>query len=71
MDGKLDLHTQFDQPGMYRAYFQFQTNGKVHTSYFTLDVKEGKAGDIKSDHGHDHEGGEGHDHEHGEEGHEH
>src|SRR5688572_25034428 len=46
VDGKLDLHTQFDQAGMYRAFFQFQTNGKLHTSYFTLDVKEGKPGEL-------------------------
>lgn len=71
VDGKLDLHTQFDQPGIYRAYFQFKTKGKEHTSYFTLDVKEGKAGDLKTstEHSHDHESGDGHDH--GEEGHEH
>lgn len=71
VDGKLDLHAQFDQPGIYRAYFQFQTNGKMHTSYFTLDVKEGKAGDIKESAGHTHDHGDG-EHSHGEdEGHEH
>ena len=75
VDGKLDLHTQFDQAGIYRAFFQFQTNGKLHTSYFTLDVKEGKPGEINSthshegdDHSHDHGDGE---HSHDEEGHEH
>jgi hypothetical protein len=59
VEGKLDLHAQFDQPGIYRAYFQFQTHGKLHTSYFTLDVKEGKPGEIEthdqqnqSDHAH-------------------
>lgn len=66
VDGALDLHTQFDQPGIYRAFFQFQTNGKLHTSYFTLDVKEGKPGELGTDDGHDHE----HQHESGEE-HEH
>ncbi len=66
VEGKLDLHTQFDQPGIYRAYFQFQTNGKLHTSYFTLDVKEGKAGELDTPEGH-HEHGEGaSQHEHGE-----
>lgn len=67
VDGKLDLHTQFDQAGIYRAFFQFQTNGKLHTSYFTLDVKEGKPGDLKGDADHNHtpkHGEEGHDHEH-------
>lgn len=64
VDGKMDLHTQFDQPGIYRAYFQFQTNGKLHTSYFTLNVKEGKPGELGgSEHTHEH-GEEGHDHEH-------
>ena len=60
VEGKLDLHTRFDQPGMYRAYFQFQTNGKLHTSYFTLNVQEGKEGelDVPGDH-HQHGTGEG------------
>jgi len=71
VDGKLDLHTSFDQPGLYRAFFQFQTNGKLHTSYFTLDVKEGKPGELKDhDHGHDHGDHDGHDHG-SHEGHEH
>ena len=60
VDGALDLHTQFDQAGIYRAFFQFQTNGKLHTSYFTLDVKEGKPGEMGTDDGHDHD----HDHQH-------
>ncbi len=68
VEGKLDLHAQFEQPGIYRAFFQFQTNGKLHTSYFTLDVKEGKAGqlgtpDSHHDHG-EHKEGDKHDHSH-------
>lgn len=66
VEGKLDLHTQFAQPGIYRAFFQFQTKGKLHTSYFTLDVKEGKPGELGTPEGHDHEHNgddhEGHDH---------
>lgn len=63
VEGKLDLHTQFEQPGFYRAFFQFQTKGKLHTSYFTLDVKEGKAGEVETEHGHSHEhGGDTHTH---------
>jgi len=59
VEGKLDLHTQFEQPGIYRAYFQFQTNGKLHTSYFTLDVKEGKPGELGTPEGHhEHNSGE-------------
>lgn len=52
VEGKLDLHTQFEQPGIYRAFFQFQTKGKLHTSYFTIDVKEGKPGEISIPEGH-------------------
>ena len=71
VDGKLDMHTQFEQPGIYRAFFQFQTNGKLHTSYFTLDVREGKPGELETPEGHDHEHSEGDGHDHGEEGHKH
>lgn len=46
VDGKLDLHTQFEKPGIYLAYFQFQTEGKLHTSHFTIIVQEGQPGDI-------------------------
>ena len=56
VEGKLDLHTSFEQPGLYRAFFQFQTNGKVHTSYFTLDVKEGKPGELDTPEGHQEHG---------------
>jgi hypothetical protein len=59
VDGKFDLHTTFDHPGMYKGWFQFQINGQVHTIDFVLDVKEGKAGDVQ---GHDH--AQGHDHTH-------
>lgn len=61
IDGKLHLHTQFDQAGFYRAFFQFQTNGKLHTSYFTIEVKEGKPGELGTP---DHHGGEVDDHHH-------
>ena len=64
VDGKIDLHTQFDSPGIYRAYFQFQTAGKVHTSYFTLDVKEGKPGELGGSEDRPKHGEPGHDHEH-------
>jgi hypothetical protein len=58
VEGTLHLHTQFDQVGIYRAYFQFQTNGKLHTSYFTIDVKEGKPGELNTEGAHDHGDGE-------------
>lgn len=62
-NGKFDLHTTFEKPGMYKGWMQFQANGVVHTADFVLDVKEGKAGEAQAhDHdGHDHSG---HDHHH-------
>lgn len=60
-DGKFDLHTTFEKPGMYKGWFQFQTNGQVHTVDFILDVKEGQAGDVQGHDGHDHDD---HDHKH-------
>ncbi len=41
-NGKFDLHTTFDKPGIYRGWIQFQTDGKVHTSDFVMNVAEGK-----------------------------
>lgn len=70
VDGQLDMHTSFDKAGLYRAFFQFQTNGNLHTSYFTIDVKEGKAGELDESGGHDHEH-DGHDHGDGEHDHSH
>lgn len=47
-NGNFDLHTTFDKPGIYRGWLQFQTNGKVHTTDFTIKVEEGKAGEAES-----------------------
>ena len=52
-DGKLDLHTTFEQAGTYRGWLQFQTNGKLHTADFVVNVAEGKPGEVS------HEGHEG------------
>ncbi|MFZ6010559.1 MAG: heavy metal-binding domain-containing protein [Bacteroidota bacterium] len=41
--GRLDLHTSFGRPGIFRGWMQFQTNGQVHTADFTIKVEEGKA----------------------------
>lgn len=40
-NGKFDLHTTFDKPGVYRGWIQFQTDGKVHTSDFVINVTAG------------------------------
>ena len=38
-NGRLDLHTTFEQAGTYRGWLQFQTGGKVHTADFVIIVK--------------------------------
>lgn len=40
-NGKFDLHTTFDKPGVYRGWIQFQTDGKVHTADFVINVVAG------------------------------
>ena len=52
--GAFDLHTTFEKTGVYRAWFQFQADGKVHVADFVINVKDGKAED-------------GHAHSHGDE----
>jgi hypothetical protein len=42
-DGRLDLHTEFGRPGIFRGWLQFQTEGKVHTADFVVKVEEGTA----------------------------
>ncbi len=56
--GVLDVHTTFTDPGIYRAWIQFQTEGKVHTADFVIKVTAGEPG--KDDHDHD---DHGHDHD--------
>ena len=50
--GTFDLHTQFAKPGIYRMWLQFQTEGKVHTADFVLNVAEGKPGEVPQEAGH-------------------
>jgi hypothetical protein len=38
--GRLNIHTTFAKPGMYRTWLQFQTDGKLHTADFVLKVTE-------------------------------
>ncbi len=52
--GKLDIHTTFAQPGVYRGWLQFQTDGKVHTADFVLKVAKGQPGSEEQEEGHDH-----------------
>jgi hypothetical protein len=39
---ELEMNTTFAQPGTYRGWLQFQTDGKVHTADFVLKVAAGK-----------------------------
>lgn len=49
VDGRLDLHTEFGKTGIFRGWLQFQTEGKVHTADFAVNVEEGTA--PESEHG--------------------
>jgi hypothetical protein len=60
IDGVLDMHTWFEHTGLYRAYYQFQTNGILHTAAFTLDVNVGQPGELDGYHDH----GDGNYHKH-------
>ncbi len=40
-NGKFDLHTTFEKPGIYRGWIQFQSEGKVHTADFVIKVEQG------------------------------
>ena len=60
-----DLHTEFKTPGIYRAWLQFQTEGKVHTADFVIQVQEGRPGEQAPAGGHDdHDKGSDHGHRH-------
>jgi hypothetical protein len=37
----IHAHADISKPGLYRMWVQFQTNGKVHTADFTLNVEQG------------------------------
>lgn len=40
-NGKFNLHTTFDKPGIYRGWIQFQSKGKRYTADFVMNVKAG------------------------------
>jgi hypothetical protein len=46
-DGRFDLNTTFKKRGIYRGWIQFQSDGKVYTIDFVMNVKEGNATDAK------------------------
>lgn len=46
-DGKFDLHTTIDKPGVYRGWVQFNADNKIHTIDFTWNVAPGTAADAK------------------------
>ena len=46
-NGKFDLHSTFEKPGIYRGWIQFQADEKVHTVDFVMNVKQGTEEDIK------------------------
>ncbi len=51
--GRLDLHTTFGKPGIFRAWLQFQTNGQVHTADFVILVQQGAvSGEQPAEHHH-------------------
>lgn len=55
-NGVLDLHASFDKAGMYRAWVQFQYQGKMYVTDFVLTVMQGTEtnGDDHSEHEHSH-----------------
>jgi len=47
-EGKFDLHTTFEKPGIYRGWVQFNADNKIHTIDFTMNVSQGTADDVKN-----------------------
>ncbi|HEX8332032.1 MAG TPA: heavy metal-binding domain-containing protein [Segetibacter sp.] len=48
--GSFDLHTTFEKAGVYRGWIQYQSNNKVYTNDFTINVAEGAANKASSEH---------------------
>ena len=49
---KVDFEADFETPGMYKGWAQFQHNGKVITAPFTFEVKQGDASTPATPHEH-------------------
>lgn len=47
-NGRFDMHTTFDKPGVYRWWVQFQDGGKVQTIDFVTTVHQGTPEEIKA-----------------------
>ena len=54
-EGNLDLHANFERPGMYRGWIQFSYKGKLQTISFVINAEEGSGESDASDHDHEHE----------------
>jgi len=51
-NGNFDLHTTFEKPGIYRAWIQFQSEGKVYTADFVIKVEQGTEAMTEETHHH-------------------
>ena len=55
-DGKFDLHTTIDKPGLYRGWVQFNAGGKINTIDFTMNVGKAESvattSETKKEHNH-------------------
>lgn len=49
VNGKFNIHTTFNKPGIYRGWIQFNGDDKLHTIDFTLNVKQGATLDATKD----------------------
>lgn len=58
-NGRFVLHAELPEPGIYRAWIQFQVHGIVHTTDFVLEAKAGH-GAAHNGHGHHHAHGHHH-----------
>lgn len=47
-NGKFDIHTSFDKPGIYRGWVQFNADGRLHTIDLTMNVVQGSAKDVEN-----------------------
>ncbi len=52
-NNRLDLHTTFTDPDIYRGWLQFQAAGKVYTADFVLNIVQGQ-GQVESNSHHEH-----------------